>query len=111
YAGARRVGSVPRAVFWPVPGVDSALLAVRRREPPVCDGGTERTEGLRAEVFAVVDAAFAQRRKALRGALAAWAGSAARAERVLRAAGVDPATRAERLSVTEFARIAAAGSR
>ncbi|MBO0878773.1 MAG: 16S rRNA (adenine(1518)-N(6)/adenine(1519)-N(6))-dimethyltransferase RsmA [Pseudonocardia sp.] len=106
YAGARRVGSVPRAVFWPVPGVDSALLAVRRREPPLADGAAER-----AEVFAVVDAAFAQRRKALRGALAGWAGSSARAERVLRAAGVDPATRAERLSVTEFARIAAAGSR
>jgi 16S rRNA (adenine1518-N6/adenine1519-N6)-dimethyltransferase len=99
HAGARRVGPVPRAVFWPVPGVDSALLAVHRRPPP---------PGERAEVFAVVDAAFAQRRKALRGALAGWAGSAAAAERVLRAAGVDPGARAERLSVEDFARIAAA---
>jgi 16S rRNA (adenine1518-N6/adenine1519-N6)-dimethyltransferase len=111
YAGARRVGSVPRAVFWPVPGVDSALLAVRRREPPLADEGAERAQRLRAEVFALVDAAFAQRRKALRGALAGWAGSAAGAERVLRAAGVDPATRAERLSVAEFVRIAAARAR
>lgn len=112
YAGARRVGSVPRAVFWPVPGVDSALLAVWRREPPGASGvPASGPDALRAEVFAVVDAAFAQRRKALRGALSGWAGSATRAELVLRAAGVDPATRAERLSVAEFARIAAAGTR
>lgn len=97
YAEARRAGPVPRNVFWPVPGVDSALLAFTRREPPPGD---------RAEVFAVVDAAFAQRRKALRSALAGWAGSAAAAETVLRAAGVDPMTRAERLDVTDFARIA-----
>ncbi|WP_064745523.1 16S rRNA (adenine(1518)-N(6)/adenine(1519)-N(6))-dimethyltransferase RsmA [Pseudonocardia acaciae] len=101
YASARRAGSVPRAVFWPVPGVDSALLALHRREPPA-------PESQRAEVFTVVDAAFAQRRKALRGALAGWAGSPSEAERVLRAAGVDPATRAERLDVADFARIAAA---
>jgi 16S rRNA (adenine1518-N6/adenine1519-N6)-dimethyltransferase len=62
----------------------------------------------RAEVFAVVDAAFAQRRKSLRGALAGWAGSPGVAERVLRAAGVDPGTRAERLGIADFARIAAA---
>ena len=66
FAAARRAGSVPRSVFWPVPGVDSGLLAFDRREPP---------PGERAAVFAVVDAAFAQRRKALRSALAGWAGS------------------------------------
>jgi 16S rRNA (adenine1518-N6/adenine1519-N6)-dimethyltransferase len=59
-------------------------------------------------VFAVVDAAFAQRRKSLRGALAGWAGSPVAAEQVLRAAEVDPGTRAERLSVADFTRIAAA---
>jgi 16S rRNA (adenine1518-N6/adenine1519-N6)-dimethyltransferase len=101
FASARRVGPVPRAVFWPVPGVDSALLAVRRRPAP-------DAEVTRAEVFAVVDAAFAQRRKSLRGALAGWAGSPAAAEQVLRAAGVDPATRAERLAIADFTRIAAA---
>jgi 16S rRNA (adenine1518-N6/adenine1519-N6)-dimethyltransferase len=62
----------------------------------------------RAKVFAVVDAAFSQRRKTLRAALAGWAGSAADAERILRAAGVDPGARGEALGVTEFARIAAA---
>ncbi|MCX6466413.1 MAG: 16S rRNA (adenine(1518)-N(6)/adenine(1519)-N(6))-dimethyltransferase RsmA [Pseudonocardiales bacterium] len=99
YAAARRAGPVPRAVFWPVPGVDSGLLAFDRREPPPGD---------RAAVFALVDAAFAQRRKALRGALAGWAGSPAAAEEALRTAGIDPLTRAERLSIADFARLAAA---
>jgi 16S rRNA (adenine1518-N6/adenine1519-N6)-dimethyltransferase len=105
YAKARRVGPVPRAVFWPVPGVDSALLALTRQAPPVPTGPVQVS---RDDVFAVVDAAFAQRRKALRGALAGWAGSPTRAEQVLRAAGVDPATRAERLSIAEFASVASA---
>jgi 16S rRNA (adenine1518-N6/adenine1519-N6)-dimethyltransferase len=86
-------------VFWPVPGVDSGLLAFDRRDPPPGD---------RAAVFAVIDAAFAQRRKALRSALAGWAGSPAAAETALRAAGIDPLQRAERLAVTDFARLAAA---
>ncbi len=99
YAAARRAGPVPRAVFWPVPGVDSGLLAFDRHDPPPGD---------RAAVFAVVDAAFAQRRKALRSALAGWAGSPAAAEAVLRAADVDPRARAETLTIADFARIAAA---
>ena len=99
YAAARRAGPVPRAVFWPVPGVDSGLLAFDRHDPPPGD---------RAAVFAVVDAAFAQRRKVLRSALAGWAGSPAAAEVVLRAAGVDPGARAETLTIADFARIAAA---
>jgi 16S rRNA (adenine1518-N6/adenine1519-N6)-dimethyltransferase len=86
-------------VFWPVPNVDSALLAFERREPPPGD---------RAATFAVVDAAFAQRRKALRSALAGWAGSPAAAEQALRAAGVDPTTRAERLPIGDFAKLVAA---
>ena len=45
----------------------------------------------------MVDAAFAQRRKVLRSALAGWAGSPAAAEEALRAAGIDPTARAERL--------------
>ncbi len=102
YASARRAGPVPRAVFWPVPGVDSGLLAFERREPPA---GPARTE-----VFAVIDAAFAQRRKALRGALAGWAGSPSAAEEALRAAGIAPTERAEQLDVAAFARIAAARS-
>ena len=57
-------------------------------------------------MFAVVDAAFAQRRKTLRAALAGWAGSPAPAESALRAAGVDPSARGEQLDVDAFARIA-----
>ena len=104
YAEARRAGPVPRTVFWPVPNVDSGLVAFSRRDPPAVAGAS------RDEVFAVVDAAFAQRRKTLRAALAGWAGSAAGAERVLRAAGVDPQARGESLDVAAFARIAAAAT-
>jgi 16S rRNA (adenine1518-N6/adenine1519-N6)-dimethyltransferase len=100
FAEVRRAGQVPRSVFWPVPRVDSGLVALTRRDPPP---GADR-----AEVFAVVDAAFAQRRKTLRAALAPWAGSAAAAERVLTTAGIDPALRGESLGVAEFARIARA---
>jgi 16S rRNA (adenine1518-N6/adenine1519-N6)-dimethyltransferase len=102
YAAARQAGSVPRNVFWPVPNVDSGLVAFTRREPP---------EGDREAVFRVVDAAFAQRRKTLRAALAGWAGSPAAAEAALRAAGVDPGLRGEALGVEEFARVARAAPR
>jgi 16S rRNA (adenine1518-N6/adenine1519-N6)-dimethyltransferase len=110
FAKARRAGSVPRTVFWPVPRVDSGLVAMNRDRPPVGTGpeGAEREDAVREEVFAVVDAAFAQRRKTLRAALAPWAGSAAKAEQVLRDAGIDPGLRGEALSVAEFARIARA---
>jgi 16S rRNA (adenine1518-N6/adenine1519-N6)-dimethyltransferase len=101
YADVRRAGSVPRQVFWPVPKVESGLVAFTCRQPPV-------TTASRAQVFACIDAAFAQRRKTLRAALGGWAGSPAAAEAVLRAAGVDPSARGERLSVHEFAAIAAA---
>ncbi|HEY0640968.1 MAG TPA: 16S rRNA (adenine(1518)-N(6)/adenine(1519)-N(6))-dimethyltransferase RsmA [Pseudonocardiaceae bacterium] len=103
YCAARRAGPVPRAVFWPVPNVDSGLVAFVRHDTPL--------PGVREAVFAVVDAAFAQRRKTLRSALATWAGSPAEAERTLRAAGVDPSARGEQLDVAAFARIAAARSR
>src|SRR5215472_6208403 len=109
YATARRAGSVGRAVFWPVPRVDSGLVSLVRHsaaEASVVHG----TAG-REQTFAVIDAAFSQRRKTLRSALAAWAGSAAAAEVVLRAAGVDPSLRGEALAVSDFARIAAASKR
>ena len=99
YATARPAGTVPRSVFWPVPNVDSKLVAFTRHAA---------VAGNRQETFAVVDAAFGQRRKTLRAALAGWAGSAAEAERLLRAAGVDPGARGEALGIAEFARIAAA---
>ncbi|MEV4111686.1 16S rRNA (adenine(1518)-N(6)/adenine(1519)-N(6))-dimethyltransferase RsmA [Nonomuraea sp. NPDC049695] len=99
YADVRRAGPVGRTVFWPIPNVDSGLVSLVRREPPA-------TKASREEVFAVVDAAFAQRRKTLRAALSSWAGSAAQAEEALRAAGVDPSARGEQLDVHAFARIA-----
>jgi 16S rRNA (adenine1518-N6/adenine1519-N6)-dimethyltransferase len=101
FAAARRAGPVPRSVFWPVPNVDSGLVAFTRHPPP--SGGAGR-----ADTFAVIDAAFSQRRKTLRAALARWAGTAADAERILRAAGVDPGARGESLTVADFARLAAA---
>lgn len=101
YASARRTSTVARSVFWPVPNVDSALVRLERREPP-------RTTASRAEVFAVVDAAFAQRRKMLRSALGPLAGSVEIAEAALRAAGVDPQARGERLDIEAFTRVAEA---
>ncbi|PRX07705.1 UNVERIFIED_ORG: dimethyladenosine transferase [Actinomadura viridilutea] len=102
FGRARRAGPVGRTVFWPVPNVDSGLVAFERRDPPP-------TAATREQVFAVVDAAFAQRRKTLRAALAAWAGGPDAAERALRAAGVDPRARGEALDVAAFARIAQYG--
>ncbi|MDO8106787.1 16S rRNA (adenine(1518)-N(6)/adenine(1519)-N(6))-dimethyltransferase RsmA [Isoptericola sp. b441] len=99
YAHARPAGVVGRATFWPVPRVDSALVAWDRHEPPPGD---------RDQVFALVDAAFAQRRKMLRAALADAAGSGAVASAALTAAGVDPTERGERLGVEQFAAVARA---
>jgi 16S rRNA (adenine1518-N6/adenine1519-N6)-dimethyltransferase len=103
YGTVQRAGSVPRGVFWPVPGVDSGLVRVDRHPQPkwAVDAVTRR------RVFAVVDAAFAQRRKTLRAALAGWAGSPDEAERRLRAAGIDPRTRGEQLEVAAFVALAA----
>jgi len=103
YADVRPAGNVARSVFWPVPNVDSGLVAVERREPPV-------TRATRDQVFAVVDAGFAQRRKTLRAALGGLAGSPAAAEAALLEAGVSPQARAESLTVEQFAGIAQAMS-
>jgi 16S rRNA (adenine1518-N6/adenine1519-N6)-dimethyltransferase len=100
YADAGTAGRVPPSVFWPVPNVDSGLVAFLRRRPPA---GADRPE-----TFAVIDAAFAQRRKTLRAALAGWAGGADRAAGILGAAGVDPGARGESLTIEQFAAIAAA---
>ena len=100
YAGSSRVGTVPPSVFWPVPNVESGLVQIVRRPPPV-------TTASREQVFAVVDAAFAQRRKMLRQALSGvLGGSAAAASAQLEAAGVAATARGEELSVEDFVRIA-----
>ena len=99
FADVRRAGSVGRSVFWPAPNVDSRLIAWTHRPPPPCTATRE-------QVFRVVDAAFAQRRKTLRSTLKQLAGSAAAAEAALAHAGVDPMARGEALHVEQFAAIA-----
>ena len=101
FADVRRAGTVGRHVFWPEPNVDSGLVSWVRRDPPA-------TTATRQQVFAVVDAAFAQRRKGLRGALRGLAGSTEAAEKALAVAGIAPLERGESLTVADFARIAEA---
>ncbi len=98
FARARVAASVGPSVFWPVPRVESGLVLLERRDPPAGDVSRE-------DVFACIDAAFAQRRKGLRAALAAWAPGADFAGQILRAAGIDPRTRGEALDVAAFADI------
>ncbi len=99
HCSVEAAGDVGTSVFWPAPHVESGLVRMTRHEPPEC-----RSE--MTAVFSVVDAAFAQRRKTLRAALASLAGSPGAAEAALRAADVDPSTRGEQLSVDDFARVA-----
>ena len=101
FAEVRKAGVIGTNVFWPAPKIRSGLVSFVRREEPLAQVD-------RRTLFDVVDAAFAQRRKTLRSALSGWAGSGAEAERILRRAEVDPGLRGERLSVEDFARIAAA---
>lgn len=103
FGTVRRAGAVGRNVFWPVPQVESGLVRIDRytEAPWPIDDEHRRT------VFAVVDAAFAQRRKTLRAALAGWAGSPAEAERRLVAAGIDPSARGETLDTAAYVRLAA----
>ncbi|CRH91088.1 dimethyladenosine transferase [Chlamydia trachomatis] len=110
YGEARRGSAVSRNVFWPVPNVDSALVHVDlySRENDLFTNMQRDAKADRTQVFAVIDAAFSQRRKTLRSALAAWAGCSQRAEEILKAAQIDPQLRGEKLKLEEFERIAAA---
>jgi 16S rRNA (adenine1518-N6/adenine1519-N6)-dimethyltransferase len=98
FGPARMAGNIGRNIFWPVPGVDSALVYFER----------ERTQDLelQARVFEVIDQAFLQRRKTLRQALANWAGSPSRAEEILLSAKIDPQARGEQLGIESFIEIA-----
>lgn len=110
YGEAKRGSAISRNVFWPVPNVDSALVHVDlySRENDLFANRQRGTKAERTQVFAVIDAAFSQRRKTLRSALAAWAGCSQRAEEILKAAQIDPQLRGEKLKLEEFERIAAA---
>ncbi len=103
WSRSEKVGSVGPSVFWPAPRVDSGLVSFTRVAPP-------QSTVTREEVFAVIDQAFAQRRKTLRAALSGWAGSAIRSEEILRSAGVSPQARGEELELEAFIRIAEAGT-
>ena len=98
YGTWRTAGVVSRQVFWPVPNVDSILVGFERRASPL------GTEDERRAMFAIVDAAFRQRRKMLRQALVPVLGTGASA--VLESAGVDPTSRGEQLAVEDFLAIA-----
>lgn len=102
YTEPRLVARVPRGAFWPPPEVDSAVVAMEvRLHPPV--------DAPRQALFAVVRAAFGQRRKTVANALAGGLGlDRAAVEVALAAAGVDPGRRGETLSLAEFAAIARA---
>ncbi len=101
YGPWRLAGTVSRQVFWPVPNVDSVLVGFTRDEVP---RGSEQE---RRATFAIIDAAFQQRRKMLRQALAGvLGGTAADASAVLEQAGVAPTARGEELAVDDFLRVA-----
>ena len=98
YGTVRRAGTVGKNVFWPAPKIDSGLVHIECSRP--------YPESLRPQVFPLIDAAFLQRRKTLRAALAGMYGSAAAAEAALVAAGITPTIRGEKLGIADFVRLA-----
>jgi 16S rRNA (adenine1518-N6/adenine1519-N6)-dimethyltransferase len=102
WADVTGAGSVSRNIFWPQPNVDSKLVGFTRRATP-------GDEELRKKVFAIIDLAFAQRRKMLRSALSSMYGGSAAAEATLQAAGIDPTLRGEALDISAFCAIANQG--
>ena len=98
YGTVRRAGTVGKNVFWPAPKIDSGLVHIECTRP--------YPESLRNQVFPLIDAAFLQRRKTLRAALAGMYGSAAAAEAALVAAGITPTIRGEKLGIADFVRLA-----
>lgn len=100
YGEWRLAGTVSRQVFWPVPNVDSLLVAFDRSD------GERGSEQERRRTFEIVDAAFNQRRKMLRQALSGLFGSSAAASEILEAAGVAPTARGEDLTVDDYHRVA-----
>ncbi|PRI10176.1 16S rRNA (adenine(1518)-N(6)/adenine(1519)-N(6))-dimethyltransferase RsmA [Leucobacter massiliensis] len=93
-------GTVSRRIFWPVPGVDSVLVGYERRAEPRGD------EAERRRTFALVSAAFAQRRKMLRQALQPVLGPLGETTAAIEAAGIDPTARAEQLAIDDYLAIA-----
>jgi 16S rRNA (adenine1518-N6/adenine1519-N6)-dimethyltransferase len=99
WADVTGAGVVSRQIFWPVPNVESKLVAFTRRQTP-------GDEALRLRTFEIIDLAFAQRRKMLRSALSVRYGGSAPAEALLQSAGIDPTLRGEALDIHAFVAIA-----
>lgn len=97
YGDVSRAGTIGKHVFWPAPNIESGLVRI--------DVNDDNPRELRERVFPIVDAAFAQRRKTLRSTLAGIYGSPANAEAALRAAGIDPGLRGEKLTVVDFVQL------
>jgi 16S rRNA (adenine1518-N6/adenine1519-N6)-dimethyltransferase len=105
YGTWRTAGQVSRQVFWPVPNVDSILVAFQRHQ------SEPGNAALRRRTFELVDAAFQQRRKMLRQSLSVVFGDAQEASTALEAAGRDPTARGEALTVADFIALARVSSR
>jgi 16S rRNA (adenine1518-N6/adenine1519-N6)-dimethyltransferase len=100
HAVAEVVAAVSRRAFYPIPRVDSVIVRIVRRE---------KVARVDFESLAVVvRAAFSQRRKTLRNALAATTGSVGAATDVLVEAGVAAGLRAEQVDLEGFVAIARA---
>ena len=100
YGRAAQAGRIGRHVFWPAPNVDSALVSFVRNE----EGHIGEDERTRNRVFALIDAAFGQRRKTLHAALKGLVPPEA-----FKAAGIDPSRRGETMTIAEFAALERAG--
>ncbi|MEY4347660.1 MAG: rRNA ((1518)-N(6)/adenine(1519)-N(6))-dimethyltransferase RsmA [Actinomycetota bacterium] len=103
FGDVKKVSMIGRNVFWPAPNVDSALVRIDRYETPLAEVDVKK-------LFAAIDAAFSQRRKMLRSALATWAGSNQKAEEILIKAGIDPTLRGEQLDIADFVRLTKAAA-
>ena len=99
YGQVRRAGAVGKNVFWPAPKIESGLVRIDRFQP------SPWPDGVKDSAFTLIDAAFAQRRKTLRAALAGVFGASSRAEEALVRAGIDPTLRGEKLGVDDFVRL------
>lgn len=94
FASARIAGRVSRRAFWPIPGVDSVIVSVVRND--------ELPDVPYLSVASVVRAAFSQRRKTVRNAIADFAGTTLEAEAALVAAGLDLSIRAEEMDLKDY---------
>lgn len=106
YGRPEIVAAIGRNAFWPVPAVDSAVLRIDR----IGQGLEQRLQGVSEEgFFKVVRAGFSEKRKQLHNALARNLGlSHGAATALLERVGIDPARRAETLTVEDWVRVARA---